>query len=185
MAGVSRLQYTTEIRLVRVMCTGRVDLAHVLRAFTNGVDGVFIGGCRLNECNYITHGNYHALKMVYLCKRIMDHIGLSTDRLKIEFMSSGEGNLFVESVNAFVEDVKELGPLGRAEGLDEIELKSKLQAYSDMVPYIRLVDNEKLRVRFDQPEEYEKYFFSEEFDRLFHELIASKMQTYIKVNPVS
>ncbi len=167
------------------MCTGRVDLAHVLRAFNNGVDGVFIGGCHLNECNYITHGNYHALKMVCLCKKIMDHIGLSPERLNIEFMSSGEGNLFVESVNAFVNNIKELGPLGRGEGLDETDLKVKLQAYSDMVPYIRLVDNEKLRMRFDQKEKYEEYFFSEEFDRLFHELIASKVHTYVKVNPLS
>ena len=63
MAGVSRLQYSTEIRLIRVMCSGRVDLEFVLRAFSNGMDGVFVGGCRLNECNYITHGNYDALNM--------------------------------------------------------------------------------------------------------------------------
>ena len=69
MAGVSRLQYTTETRLIRVMCSGRVDLEFVLRAFSNGMDGVIIGGCRLNECNYITHGNYHALTMALLCKK--------------------------------------------------------------------------------------------------------------------
>ena len=51
------------------MCSGRVDLEFVLRAFSNGMDGVFIGGCRLNECNYITHGNYHALTMVLLCRK--------------------------------------------------------------------------------------------------------------------
>src|SRR5574342_610131 len=61
MAGVSRLKYTTDIRLIRTMCSGRVDLDHVLRAFSNGADAVFVGGCRLNECNYITHGNYDAL----------------------------------------------------------------------------------------------------------------------------
>ncbi len=56
------------------MCTGRVDLAFVIRAFSKGMDGVLIGGCRLNECNYITHGNYDALGMVYLCKKIMEHL---------------------------------------------------------------------------------------------------------------
>ena len=80
MAGVSRLQYTTEMRLIRVMCSGRVDLAFVLRAFSNGMDGVFIGGCRLNECNYITHGNYDALNMLLLCRKIMEHIGLNPER---------------------------------------------------------------------------------------------------------
>ena len=73
-AGVARLQYTSEIRLIRVMCSGRVDLEFVLRAFANGQDGVLIGGCRLNECNYVTHGNYDALAITYICKNIMSRI---------------------------------------------------------------------------------------------------------------
>ena len=124
MAGVSRLQYSTEIRLVRVMCSGRVDLEFILRAFSNGMDGVFIGGCRLNECNYITHGNYHALNLVLLCRKIMEHIGLNPERLGIEFMSSGEGILFTEVVDKFCKKVKELGPPGKSEGIDEGELKT-------------------------------------------------------------
>ena len=76
------------------MCSGRVDLAFVLRAFSNGADGVFIGGCHLNECNYVTHGNYHALSMVRICKKIMKHIGLNPERLRIEFMSGSEANPF-------------------------------------------------------------------------------------------
>src|SRR4030065_2711845 len=113
MAGVSRLQYTTETKLMRVMCSGRVDLAFVLRAFSNGMDGVFVGGCRLNECNYITHGNYDALNMVLLCKRIMEHIGLNPDRLRIQFASSAEGNLFADVMNEFGNQVRELGTLGK------------------------------------------------------------------------
>ena len=62
------------------MCSGRVDLEHILRAFSNGADGVFIGGCRLNECNYITHGNYDAWANVYVCKKIMGHIGIHPER---------------------------------------------------------------------------------------------------------
>jgi len=113
MAGVSRLQYSNEARLIRVMCSGRVDLSFVLKAFSNGIDGVFIGGCILNECNYITHGNYHALNIVLLAKRLMEHIGLNPDRLRIEFISSGEGNLFAEVMDEFSSKVKELGPLGK------------------------------------------------------------------------
>src|SRR5574342_1279246 len=121
MAGVSRLQYTTDIRLIRTMCSGRVDLDHVLRAFSNGADAVFIGGCRLNECNYITHGNYHALTMVLLCKKIMEHIGLNPERLRIEFMSSAEGIRFAEVMSEFGAQVTELGPLGKGkgEGIDQ------------------------------------------------------------------
>ncbi len=172
MAGVSRLQYTTEMRLIRVMCSGRVDLEFVLRAFSNGMDGVFIGGCRLNECNYITHGNYHALNMVLLCRRIMEHIGLNPDRLRIEFMSSAEGILFAEVMSKFGSKVKELGPLGTGEGIDPNELKSKLGGITKLVPYIKVVKNEKLGSRLLNPEEYDTLFTKEEIDKLFSEVIS-------------
>jgi len=170
LAGVSRLQYTTEIRLIRVMCSGRVDLEFVLRAFSNGMDGVFIGGCRLNECNYITHGNYDALNMVLLCKRIMERIGLNPERLRIEFLSSGEGNLFTEVVNDFAKKVKELGPLGKGEGIDDSELKSKLEAIIRLVPYIKMEKREKLALHLDKVEEYNALYTSDEVDRLLSEV---------------
>ena len=110
------------------MCTGRVDLSLFLRAFSKGADGVFIVGCHLNECNYITHGNFHALSMVHLCKKIMEHIGLNPERLMIEFMSGGEGILFAEVMNDLGKKVRELGPLGKSEGIDEKALKAKLEA---------------------------------------------------------
>ncbi len=175
MAGVSRLQYTTETRLIRVMCSGRVDMAFILRAFSNGMDGVFIGGCRLNECNYITHGNYDALSMVHLCRKIMEHIGLNPERLRVEFMSSGEGILFTEVINDFGKKVKELGPLGKGEGVDENELKSKLEAVTKLIPYIKLVERERLRVPVKSEEAYNKFFTSDEVNRLFNELIVDKL----------
>jgi len=154
------------------MCTGRVDLEFVLRAFSNGMDGVFIGGCRLNECNYITHGNYDALNMVHLCRKIMEHIGLNPERLRIEFMSSGEGIRFTEVVNDFVKKVKELGPLGKGEGIDENELKSRLKAVIKLVPYIKMEKREKLALHLDKEEEYNELFTSDEVDRLFSEVIS-------------
>jgi F420-non-reducing hydrogenase iron-sulfur subunit len=170
MSGVSRLQYTTETRLIRVMCSGRVDLEFVLRAFSNGMDGVFIGGCRLNECNYITHGNYDALNMVLLCRKIMEHIGLNPERLRIEFMSSADGTLFAEVMREFGNEVNELGPLGKAEGVDQLE--SKLAKVIKLVPYIKMVKNEKLASRLEDPEEYDKLFTKDEIDRLFSEVIS-------------
>jgi F420-non-reducing hydrogenase iron-sulfur subunit len=157
------------------MCSGRVDLAHVFRAFSNGTDGVFIGACHLNECNYTTHGNYHALTMVSLAKKLLEHIGLNPERLKIEFMSGSESNLFVEGVNGFVKKVKELGPLGRGEGLDEKELKFKLEAVTRLIPYIRLVERERLRLPAMPEEEYRKFFDSDELSRLFEETVADKL----------
>jgi len=175
MSGVSRLQYTTEIRLIRVMCSGRVDLEFVLRAFSNGMDGVFVGGCRLNECNYITHGNYDALGMVLLCRKIMEYIGLNPERLRIGFMSSGEGILFVEAVDDFVKKVKELGPLGKGEGIDENGLKLKLEAATKLVPYIKLVERERLRVPTRSEEAYHEFYNSAEVNRLFGELILDRL----------
>ncbi len=152
------------------MCSGRVDLSFVLRAFSNGMDGVFIGGCRLNECNYITHGNYHALNMVLLSKKLLEHLGLNPERLRIAFMSSGEGLLFAEVVNDFSKKVKELGPLGQGEGLDKEKLKSRLKEVTRLVPYIKMVKNEKLGTPLQNMEEYDKLFTMDEIDSLFREV---------------
>jgi F420-non-reducing hydrogenase iron-sulfur subunit len=154
------------------MCSGRVDLEFVLRAFSNGTDGVFIGGCRLGECNYITQGNYDSLNMVLLCRRIMEHIGLNPERLRIEFMSSAEGALFAEVMNRFGKKVKELGPLGKAEGIDPDELEAKLAEIRKLIPYIKVVKNEKLATRLENPEEYDEFFTKDEIDRLFSEVVA-------------
>lgn len=157
------------------MCSGRVDLKFILRAFSNGQDGVFIGGCRLDECNYITHGNYDTLANVYLCRKIMEHIGLNPERLRLEFMSGADGNLLAEVTNDFTNKVKELGPLGEGEGIDENELKFKLEAASKLVPYIKLVERERLRAPVKSEEEYNKFFTSDEVNSLFDKLIGDKL----------
>ena len=90
-------------------------------------------------------------------------------------MSAGEGILFAEVMNDFGKKVKELGPLGKGEGIDEKGLKSKLEAVTKLVPYIRLVERERLRVPFKSEEEYNKFFTSDEFNRLFNELIGDKL----------
>jgi len=154
------------------MCSGRVDPVFVLKAFSNGVDGVFIGGCRLNECNYVTHGNYHTLNMVLLFRRVIEHIGLNPERLKIEFMSGAEANVFVEAVNGFVKKVKQLGPLGEGEGIDKAELKSRLAEITKLVPYIKVVNQEKLASRVENPDEYAGLFTKEEIEKLFSEVVS-------------
>ncbi len=157
------------------MCSGRVDLDFILRAFSNGQDGVFIGGCKLDECNYITHGNYDALSVTYICKKIMEHIGLNPERLRIQFMSGADGNLLAEVADEFTKKIKALGPLGKGEGIDEKGLKIKLEAVRKLVPYIRLVERERLRIPVKSKESYHEFFTSDVFDGLFNELIASKM----------
>ena len=157
------------------MCSGRVDLEFILKAFLNGQDGVFIGGCRLDECNYITHGNYDALSNVHLFRKIMDHIGLNPERLRIEYMSGADGNLFAEVSNDFTRNVKALGPLGKGEGIDENELTFKLEAVRKLIPYIKLVERERLRVAFKSEEAYHQFFTSDAFKDLFNELIVDKL----------
>jgi F420-non-reducing hydrogenase iron-sulfur subunit len=151
------------------MCSGRVDPEFVFRAFANGMDGVFIGGCLLNECNYTTNGNYQALNVALLSKKIMEHIGLNPDRLRIEFMSSGEGTVYVDVVNDFVRQIKELGPVGRSEGISEDELASKLAEVRKLIPYIKIVKKEKLQKRLKSEEEYAGYYTGDEIDGLFRE----------------
>ncbi len=154
------------------MCTGRIDLSFILRAFYNGADAVFVGGCRLNECNYITHGNYHALSMVTLCKKVLKHIGINPERLRIEFMSSGEGIRFAEVMNVFGKKVRELGPLGKLEGLSEDDIKTRLAETMRLVPYIKVVEGEKLAKRLLNPVEYEQLYAQDEVDRLLEEAVS-------------
>jgi DNA-binding transcriptional ArsR family regulator len=147
----------------------------VLRAFTDGIDGVLVGGCHFNECHYITDGNYHALAMVLLCKKLMQHVGLNPDRLRLESVSAGEGIRFAEIMNEFGRQVQTLGPVGAGEGLSAQALSLKLAALTRLVPYLKLVQTERLRVVARSEEAYRKFYAGAEFDRLFRELIADKL----------
>jgi len=156
------------------MCSGRVDLSFVLRAFLNDADAVFIGGCRLNECNYITHGNYQALNMVHLCKKLLEHIGINPKRLRVEFMSAGEGNLFAEIMNDFSKQIRALGPLGKGEGenISEDELKSRLRELIKIVPYIKLAKKEKMESRLSSLDQYDQFYTGEEIDELLRDVVS-------------
>lgn len=154
------------------MCTGRIDLAFVFRAFLNGADAVFIGGCRLGECNYITQGNYHALSMTYLSKKILEHIGINPERLRIEFMSSGEGIRFAEVMNDYGKKIKELGPLGSSEKLQEADIKSKLEEVIKLIPYIKIAEREKLASKLAKIEDYNTLFNSDEVAKLLGEVTS-------------
>jgi len=157
------------------MCSGRVDLTHIFRAFSKGADGVFVIGCHLGECNYITHGNYHALSTVHLAKKMLERVGLNPARLRIEFISGGEGIRFAETMNDIEKKVKAFGPIGEAEGIEKNTLQAKLEAATKLIPSIRLVERERLRVSFKKREEFEAFFNSDEVNKIFDELIADKL----------
>ena len=157
------------------MCSGRVDLEFIFRAFLKGQDGVFIGGCKLDECNYVTHGNYDAFALTHLCKKILEYIGLNPKRLRTEFMSGADGNLLAEYTDDFSRQIKELGPLGKSEGMDADLVRFKLEAARKLVPYIRLVEREKLRVPIKSKQAYTEFFESNEIDALFDEIFSDKL----------
>jgi coenzyme F420-reducing hydrogenase delta subunit len=167
LAGVSRYQYPPSMKVIRVMCSGRVDLEFVLRAFANGNDGVFIGGCWLGECHYVTEGNYDALSMMHLGKKLLERIGVNPERLRLEWVSASQGLRYSEVVTDFTSKLRELGP-------QKIS-RPKLEALRRLLPYVKLVEREKLRVRFESMAQYDEFFASDALNALFDELIADKL----------
>jgi len=172
------------------MCSGRVDLDFIFDAFANGNDGVFVGGCKLDECNYTTQGNYDAYAVVEIAHRMMRQLGLDPDRLRIEFMSGADGNLMAEVLDDFSRTIRDLGPLGSSEGLAPDKLATKLAAARKLVPYVRLVERERLRVPVKSKESYKNFYSDPETDRLFAELVGeqltlSEMMLLLKDQPRS
>lgn len=172
LAGVSRFQFPPYIRIIRVMCSGRVDLSFVLRAFSNGTDAVFIGGCHLNDCHYNTHGNFDALSMTQLGKKLLEHVGINPDRLRIEWVSAGEGIRYADIMTNFANQVKKLGPLGSSEGIDREELKARLEEVKKLVPYIKLVKKDKLASHLPDEADYLTLYSKDEVETLLSEAPA-------------
>ncbi len=108
-AGMNKMQYPANIKLLRVMCLGRVDTNLVLEAFQKGFDGIMLVGCHIGDCHYIS-GNKNAVLVVERMKNILHYLGIEPERLRIEEVSGGEGPLFVKVVTEFIEELKELGP---------------------------------------------------------------------------
>ncbi len=158
------------------MCTGRVDLSFIFRALLNGKDGVLIGGCHPGECHYVTQGNYGALSVVSIGRKLLETIGLSPERLRLEFIAASEGNRYADVMNNFSIKIRELGPLGVGEEIDETVLRRKLEVVYNLVPYIRLVERERLRLPVKSVEAYRAFFASDAFDKIFKDLISDKME---------
>ncbi|MDH5199267.1 MAG: hydrogenase iron-sulfur subunit [Candidatus Bathyarchaeota archaeon] len=110
LAGVSRFQYPPNIRVIRVMCSGRVHPAFILKAFKDGADGVLVAGCHPpNDCHYIS-GNLKAQRRVAMLKRLMSQLGFEPERLRLEWISAAEGDKFARVMREMVADLKRLGP---------------------------------------------------------------------------
>ncbi|MGV1099483.1 hydrogenase iron-sulfur subunit [Thiovibrio sp. JS02] len=124
-AGVGRYQYPPNLRVIRMMCTGRLDPSFPLEGLANGADGIFVGGCHPGECHYID-GNYHGLVSAALVHEMLARLGVRRERFLIDWASAAEGPNFVKIITAFTKQVAALGPLGAAEGLETEVLRLRL-----------------------------------------------------------
>lgn len=110
LAGVSRLKTSPSVRIIRTMCSGRVDPSFVLKAFKLGADGVMIGGCHIGDCHY-SEGNYKTLRRVELLKIMLKEFGIDSKRLRLEWISASEAEKFADVTMDFEKQVREIGPL--------------------------------------------------------------------------
>lgn len=110
LAGVSRIQSSPSVRVIRTMCSGRVDPTFVLKAFKLGADGVMIGGCHIGDCHY-SEGNFKTLRRVELLKMILEQYGIDPRRLRLEWISASEGDKYASVTLEFEQQLRELGPL--------------------------------------------------------------------------
>jgi F420-non-reducing hydrogenase iron-sulfur subunit len=109
LAGVSRLQYPPNIRVIRVMCSGTVSPHHVLRAFQKGADGVLIGGCHIGDCHYL-RGNFMTIKRINFLQELLKFTGFEAERLHLEWISAAEGPKLAQTVRDFTEKIRKMGP---------------------------------------------------------------------------
>jgi F420-non-reducing hydrogenase iron-sulfur subunit len=129
LAGVSRLKYAPNVRVIRLMCSGRVDPQFILDALTRGADGVLIGGCHPGDCHYV-EGNFKMLRRFQMLKRMLSDMGIEEQRVRLEWISAAEGEKVKRVINEMVEQVRTLGPLALPKRfadwdkeLDELEEK--------------------------------------------------------------
>ena len=116
LAGTSRLQYPSNIKIIKVMCSGRVNPQFVLKAFQEGADGILVSGCHPGDCHYI-EGNYHARRKLTLLTDLLDYMGVDSKRFQISWVSASEGQKFAEVVTKFTEQIRELGPQTKLRGV--------------------------------------------------------------------
>jgi len=110
LAGVSRIKSAPNVRVIRTMCSGRVDPAFILKAFHLGADGVIVMGCHLGDCHY-QEGNYKTIRRIPFLKRLIQGFGIDPRRLRLEWVSASEGDRFAAVVNEMTEEIRHLGPL--------------------------------------------------------------------------
>lgn len=130
LAGSARIKYPPNVRIIRVMCSGRVDPTFVMKALADGADGVMIAGCHPGECHYINQ-NYKAMRRYEMLKHTLTAMGVEPERVQLVWASAAEGQQLAEAIDKLVADVKRLGPLHWPQNWDENGQRQK--ALDDIV----------------------------------------------------
>ena len=120
LAGTSRLKYPPNGVVIKTLCSSRIDPEHILYAFQQGTDGIFIGGCHPGDCHYQS-GNYKTKRRIILLQKMMEQLGINPQRLHLEWISASEGNKYANKMIEFTDKIRELGPVSRLDGKEDIE----------------------------------------------------------------
>jgi F420-non-reducing hydrogenase iron-sulfur subunit len=131
LAGVSRMRHAPNARIIRVMCSGRVDPQFILEAFAKGADGVLLGGCHPGDCHYM-EGNYKTLRRMQLLKRMLADMGIESERFRLEWISASEGERVKTVINEMTEQLRALGPLGLPKQFEDWDRELEPLAHAAM-----------------------------------------------------
>jgi coenzyme F420-reducing hydrogenase delta subunit/predicted transcriptional regulator len=174
LAGVSRIQYPPNIRVIRVICSGRVDPVIVLEMFENGADGVIVTGCHPGDCHYV-EGNLHEERKIKMLKRLISLTGLEPERLRLEWVSASEGQRFAQVVTEFTEQIRNLGPSPVSGEKPDQRIFENLQAAKSAASSSRLrVLVGRERQLTEKSNVYEEKTPQEKFDFLLGEAVETE-----------
>ena len=120
LAGTSRMKYAPNVKIIRVMCSGRVEPTFVMKALREGADGVLICGCHPGDCHY-HEGNYKCLRRFHLIEKYLEQMGINKNRVKLEWVSASEGKQFAELIDKITEQIRKMGPAGIKENIEKID----------------------------------------------------------------
>ncbi|MFX1355244.1 MAG: hydrogenase iron-sulfur subunit [Promethearchaeota archaeon] len=178
LAGVSRIQYPPNMRVIRVMCSGRVDPKFIIQALELGLDGVYVMGCHIGDCHYL-EGNYEAVKKFEMTQKFLSLIGLN-DRIRLDWVSASEGQRFSEVVTKFVNDMKELGPSPLSGENPDLNLLEKVKAIKMAVSCnrMRALVGRQRKITEEENVYGEKYPV-EQFNKLMEQAIKEEYERHL------
>jgi F420-non-reducing hydrogenase iron-sulfur subunit len=145
LAGTARIQYPSDIRVVRMMCTGRVDPLFIVKAFMDGADGVIVSGCHFGDCHYL-EGNYKAAKRMFYLKRVLRSLGFDDRRVRMTFVSASEGAKWAEVVTDMVKTIHELGPSPISKKVSMSEALNAVSGGDDLAEIAKISAGKKIEV---------------------------------------